>query len=179
MVGALYVLDEPTIGLHQRDNDRLIQTLLHLRDLGNTIIVVEHDEDTIFSSDYIVDIGPLAGKHGGEVIVSGFLEPLLTAKRNVSKSLTLSYLRGERTIAVPEKRRKSQKGVLVLKGASANNISNAHVNIPLCKMVTITGVSGSGKSTLLYDIVYKNLRHKLERRLTIAKNFNVHSFTGL
>ena len=178
LVGALYVLDEPTIGLHQRDNDRLIQTLTRLRDLGNTILVVEHDEDTIFASDYIVDIGPGAGKHGGEVVVSGFLDPLMAAKQNPSGSLTLSYLRREREIAVPDKRRNKQVGKLVLAGASANNIKNMQVEIPLGRITTITGVSGSGKSTLLYDLVYKNLRHKLERRLTVAKAFNAKRFTG-
>ncbi len=178
LVGALYVLDEPTIGLHQRDNDRLIRTLLHLRDLGNTIIVVEHDEDTIFAADYIVDIGPAAGKHGGEVVVSGFLESLLTSKRNSSGSLTLSYLRGDRLIAVPERRRTENRGQLTLRGATANNINNVSVTIPLGRLVAITGVSGSGKSTLLYDIVYKNLRHKLERRLTVKRNFNTKVFEG-
>ncbi len=178
LVGALYVLDEPTIGLHQRDNDRLIQTLTRLRDLGNTIIVVEHDEDTIFASDYLVDIGPGAGKHGGEVVVSGFLDSLLSAKRNVSGSVTLSYLRGDRRIEVPDRRRNTQVGRLVLAGASANNIKNMHVEIPLGRMTSITGVSGSGKSTLLYDLVYKNLRHKLDRRLTVAKAFNAKQFTG-
>ena len=178
LVGALYVLDEPTIGLHQRDNDRLIQTLLKLRNLGNTIIVVEHDEDTIFSADYIVDIGPQAGKHGGEVVVSGFLDKLLTAKRNPSGSLTLAYLRGERKIEIPEERRKKNAGMLSLRGAKANNIKDMNVDIPLSKMTVITGVSGSGKSTLLYDIIYKNLRHKLERQLAVAKAFNAKAFKG-
>ena len=178
LVGALYVLDEPTIGLHQRDNDRLIQTLTRLRDLGNTIIVVEHDEDTIFASDYIVDIGPGAGKHGGEVVISGFLDSLLAAKRNSSGSVTLSYLRGDRQIEVPEKRRNRQAGRLVLAGASANNIKNMQVEVPLGRITTITGVSGSGKSTLLYDLVYKNLRHKLEKRLTVAKAFSAKRFDG-
>lgn len=178
LVGALYVLDEPTIGLHQRDNDRLIQTLLRLRDLGNTIIVVEHDEDTIFAADYLVDIGPKAGLHGGEVVVSGFLDQLLTAKRNTSGSLTLSYLRGDRTIAVPETRRSSSEGCLSLRGATANNVQGANIDIPLGRLSAITGVSGSGKSTVLYDLVYLNLRHKLERQLTTAKTFRAKSFTG-
>ena len=178
LVGALYVLDEPTIGLHQRDNNRLIQTLMHLRDLGNTIIVVEHDEDTIFSSDYIIDIGPAAGKHGGKVVVSGFLEPLLAAKRNTSGSLTLSYLRGDRAIPVPKKRRNTDAGEMLFRGIVCNNINNLTVRVPLGKMVAITGVSGSGKSTLLHEVIYRNLRHKLERRLTVKKNFNVKNFEG-
>ena len=178
LVGALYVLDEPTIGLHQRDNDRLIRTLLRLRDLGNTIIVVEHDEDTIFAADYLVDIGPKAGQHGGEVVVSGFLDKLLAAKRNVSGSLTLSYLRGDRTIEVPRERRVGAAGSLTLRGASANNVQNVNVTIPLERISVITGVSGSGKSTLLYDLIYLNLRHKLERQLTTAKILKAKSFVG-
>ena len=178
LVGALYVLDEPTIGLHQRDNDRLIKTLLHLRDLGNTIIIVEHDEETIFASDYIVDIGPGAGVHGGSVVVEGYLEPLLTAKRNDSKSITLAYLRGEKGIDTPLSRRTHDRGALVITGASANNINNSTFKVPLGKLVCITGVSGSGKSTLLYDIIYKNLQHKLERRLTTAKIHNAKDFKG-
>ncbi len=122
LVGALYVLDEPTIGLHSRDNDRLIKTLLNLRDMGNTIIVVEHDEDTIFSSDYIVDIGPGAGVHGGHVVVSGYLDKLLTAKKNDSKSLTLAYLREEEKIEVPKKRRTENKGSLKIAGGHIFNI---------------------------------------------------------
>ena len=179
LVGALYVLDEPTIGLHQRDNNRLIQTLQHLRNLGNTIIVVEHDEDTIFSSDYIVDIGPKAGKNGGEVVVSGFLEPLLTAKSNSSKSLTLKYLRGEKKVEIPNKRRHICEEKLLIRGGESNNISNMDVDIPLGLMTTITGVSGSGKSTLLYDIVYKNLQHKLDKRLTVSKFYNAKSVKGI
>ena len=178
LVGALYVLDEPTIGLHQRDNDRLIRTLLRLRDLGNTIVVVEHDEETIFASDYIVDIGPGAGKHGGKVVTAGFLSPLLGAKRNASGSLTLSYLRGERKIPVPEVRRKEDRGWLRVRGAEANNIRGADIAVPLGRMTAVTGVSGSGKSTLLYDIVHKNLRHKIERRLTVARAFNAKSCSG-
>ena len=119
LVGALYVLDEPTIGLHQRDNERLIETLLNLRDMGNTIIVVEHDEDTIFASDYIVDIGPKAGVHGGEVVVSGYLDELLTAPKNKSGSLTLAYLRGEERIEMPAKRRDSDKGKIKITGGHA------------------------------------------------------------
>ena len=164
LVGALYVLDEPTIGLHQRDNDRLIQTLVQLRDLGNTIIVVEHDEDTIFASDYLIDIGPGAGTHGGEVVVAGDLEELLTAKTNKSKSRTLAYLREETVIPLPEKRRTNNKGEIQIVGATKHNISNLNITIPLGKLVLITGVSGSGKSTFLYDILYANLLKRLDRK---------------
>ena len=150
LVGALYVLDEPTIGLHQRDNDRLIKTLTHLRDLGNTILVVEHDEDTIFASDYLVDIGPGAGIHGGEVVVSGYLKDLLSAKKNTSGSLTLSYLRNEKRIEIPDERRSSEKGSIKIRGGSAFNIKNMHVDIPLGRLIALTGVSGSGKSTFMY-----------------------------
>ena len=178
LVGALYVLDEPTIGLHQRDNDRLIKTLLNLRDLGNTIIVVEHDEDTIYSSDYIVDLGPGAGVHGGEVVVSGYLDELLTAKKNDSKSVTLDYLREEKKIELPEKRRDSNKGAIKIRGGKKFNIKNMSVDIPLGKLVTITGVSGSGKSTFLYELLYKNLRARFERKYRSAEIYNAKSFTG-
>ncbi|MEI8270135.1 MAG: excinuclease ABC subunit UvrA [bacterium] len=178
LVGALYVLDEPTIGLHQRDNDRLIKTLQNLRDLGNTIIVVEHDEDTIYASDYIIDIGPLAGVHGGKVIVSDYLAPLLEAKTNPSKSRTLSYLRGDTKIEIPEKRRDKNKGSLKIVGGKVFNIKNMDAEIPLGKMVVITGVSGSGKSSLMYEILYKNLQARYERKYRTAKIFNCASFTG-
>jgi len=178
LVGALYVLDEPTIGLHQRDNERLIKTLQTLRDLGNTIIVVEHDEDTIYASDYIVDIGPKAGVHGGRVIVSDYLEPLLSAKTNPSKSRTLAYLREEAKIEVPEKRRTQNKGSLKIVGGKVFNIENMNVEIPLGKMISITGVSGSGKSSLMYEILYKNLQGRYERKYRTAQVFNCASFTG-
>ncbi len=178
LVGALYVLDEPTIGLHPRDNDRLIETLKNLRDLGNTIIVVEHDEDTIFASDYIVDIGPAAGVHGGEVVVSGFLEELLTAKVNKAQSLTLSYLRGETSIPVPERRRMKEKGAIKIRGGKAFNIENMDADIPLGRLVAITGVSGSGKSSFLYEILYKNLQARLDRRYRSPKTLNCVSFSG-
>ncbi|OHA27472.1 MAG: excinuclease ABC subunit A [Candidatus Taylorbacteria bacterium RIFCSPHIGHO2_02_FULL_46_13] len=177
LVGALYVLDEPTIGLHARDNDKLIKTLLDLRDTGNTIIVVEHDEDTIFSSDYIVDIGPGAGVHGGKIVVAGYLEELLTAKK-VPPSLTLEYLRGERKVAVPAHRRTSEKGSLKIKGAKIFNIKNINVDVPLGKLVAVTGVSGSGKSSFVYEILHKNLLARLERRYRSAETFNCASFTG-
>jgi excinuclease ABC subunit A len=177
LVGALYVLDEPTIGLHQRDNDRLIKTLQNLRDLGNTIIIVEHDEDTIYASDYIVDIGPKAGVHGGEVIVSGYLEDLLTAKKNTSNSRTLSYLRDEIRIEVPKKRREA-KGVLRITGGKVFNIKNMNVEVPLGVMTTITGVSGSGKSSFMYEILHKNLQARYERKYRTAQIFNCSSFSG-
>ncbi len=177
LVGALYVLDEPTIGLHQRDNDRLIKTLENLRDLGNTIIIVEHDEDTIYASDYIVDIGPKAGVHGGKVVVSGWLEELLTAKKNVSNSRTLAYLREEEKITIPEKRRES-KGVLRIAGGKVFNIKNLNVEVPLGVMTSITGVSGSGKSSFMYEILYKNLQAHYERKYRTAKVFNCSSFSG-
>ncbi len=178
LVGALYVLDEPTIGLHPRDNDRLIKTLLALRDLGNTIIVVEHDEDTIISSDYLVDIGPGAGIHGGEIVVADYLDKLLGAKKNDSGSLTLDYLRGERHVDLPEKRRNTPKGELSIRGGNIFNIKNMNVDVPLGKFVAVTGVSGSGKSSFLYEIVHKNLLARLERRYRSAETHNCASFTG-
>lgn len=178
LVGALYVLDEPTIGLHSRDNDRLIQTLLHLRDLGNTILVVEHDEDTIYSADYLVDIGPGAGVHGGNVVVSGNLDELLTAKTNPSKSLTLGYLRGEEKIEIPEERRTSDKGAIQIRGGKIFNIKHMNVDVPLGKLISVTGVSGSGKSSFVYEILYKNLQARLEKRYRSAQTFNAQSFAG-
>ena len=180
LVGALYVLDEPTIGLHQRDNDRLIKTLQNLRDLGNTILIVEHDEDTIYASDYIVDIGHKAGIHGGEVIVSGFLDDLLTAKenkKNTNNSRTLAYLRGEIKIKIPEKRR-HPKGMLRIVGGKIFNINNMNIEVPLGVMTSITGVSGSGKSSLMYEILCKNLQARYERKYRTAQVFNCSSFSG-
>jgi excinuclease ABC subunit A len=177
LVGALYVLDEPTIGLHQRDNERLIETLLHLRDIGNTIIIVEHDEDTIFASDYLVDIGPKAGVHGGEVVVSGYLDELLTAPKNKSGSVTLAYLRGEKEISVPA-RRQTDKGTLRVVGGTIFNIKDMNVNVPLGKMTAITGVSGSGKSSFMYEILHKNLLARLEKRHRTVKIYNCESFSG-
>lgn len=178
LVGALYVLDEPTIGLHQRDNDRLIKTLEELRDLGNTIIVVEHDEDTIYASDYIVDIGPKAGVHGGSIIVADYLEDLLTAKTNKSKSRTLAYLRDEEFIPLPEKRREADKGWIKVTGGKVFNIDNLNVDVPLGRMTVITGVSGSGKSSFMYEILDQNLKAKFDRKYRSAKTFNCASFTG-
>lgn len=176
LVGALYVLDEPTIGLHQRDNDKLIKTLCDLRDIGNTIVVVEHDEDTIFASDYLIDIGPGAGVHGGNVVVAGYLDELLLDKKK--KSLTLDYLRGDAVIAIPEKRRDKEQGALTIKGGKAFNITNMNVDIPLGRFVAITGVSGSGKSTFLYELVHKNLQARFDRKYRTAKVYNCTAFTG-
>ena len=177
LVGALYVLDEPTIGLHQRDNDRLIKTLIHLRDLGNTIVVVEHDEDTMFASDYIIDIGPGAGVHGGEVVVSGYLDELLTAKKNISNSLTLSYLRGETKIDLPDERREP-KGKLMVRGGSVFNIKGMDIDVPLGCLNVITGVSGSGKSSFMYEILHRNLQARFEMRHRTNEPINCKSFSG-
>jgi len=178
LVGALYVLDEPTIGLHPRDNERLIKTLVSLRDLGNTIIVVEHDEDTIYSSDYIVDIGPKAGVHGGEIVAEGWLDKLLTAKKNDSGSLTLAYLRGEKVVEVPEKRRSKEMGTLKIRGGKVFNIKNLSVDIPLGRLVAVTGVSGSGKSSFLYEILHENLRARFDKRYRTNKIYNAATFEG-
>lgn len=176
LTGALYVLDEPTIGLHQRDNDRLIKTLATLKELGNTIIVVEHDEDTIASADYLVDIGPGAGVHGGSVVASGWLEELLSAKKNGGGSSTLAYLRGEKEIEIPATRRTSEKGWIKVRGATLHNIKNQNIDVPLGKLVCITGVSGSGKSTFLYGILHRNIAARFARRN--AKTEHAASLTG-
>lgn len=160
LVGTLYILDEPTIGLHQRDNDKLLATLKQLRDLGNTVIVVEHDEDTIRTADYMVDIGPAAGVHGGQVVVAGTLAEVLSKKTPKGKSLTVDYLRGDKKILVPQRRRMIDRDMLKIRGASANNLKNINVDIPLRRFVCVTGVSGSGKSTLVYDVLEKTLAHK-------------------
>jgi excinuclease ABC subunit A len=158
LVGVLYVLDEPSIGLHQRDNKRLIETLTRLRDLGNTLIVVEHDEETIRTADWIVDIGPGAGEHGGKVVVSGSYEELIASK----ESITGAYLSGRRSIEIPKKRRPiDPKRKLVVKGAKENNLKDIEVEVPLGVFVSVTGVSGSGKSTLVNDILYTTLANKL------------------
>jgi excinuclease ABC subunit A len=158
LVGVLYVLDEPSIGLHQRDNRRLIETLTRLRDLGNTLIVVEHDEETIRTADWIVDIGPGAGEHGGKIVVSGSYQDLIDSK----ESITGAYISGRKSIAIPEKRRPiDPKRKLVIKGAKENNLKDVEVDIPLGVFVSVTGVSGSGKSTLVNDILYTTLANKL------------------
>jgi excinuclease ABC subunit A len=158
LVGVLYVLDEPSIGLHQRDNRRLIETLTRLRDLGNTLIVVEHDEETIRTADWVVDIGPGAGEHGGKVVVSGSYEELIASK----ESITGAYLSGRKSIEIPKTRRSVDvKRQLVIKGAKENNLKDIEVSIPLGLFVSVTGVSGSGKSTLVNDILYTTLANKL------------------
>ena len=161
-----------------RDNDRLIKTLQSLRDLGNTIIVVEHDEDTIFASDYLVDLGPKAGVHGGEVVVSGWLDELLLAKKNDSGSLTLSYLRDEERIEIPKVRRSRDKGTLRVRGGNIFNIKNLSVDVPLGRFIAITGVSGSGKSSFLYEILWTNLQKRFDRRYRSNKVVNCDSFLG-
>jgi excinuclease ABC subunit A len=161
--GVLYVLDEPSIGLHQRDNDRLLKTLMRLRDLGNSVIVVEHDEETIRSADYLVDIGPGAGIHGGEVVATG--KPDDVAK--VKDSITAQFLRGEREITIPKKRRQGNGKELVIKGARENNLKSIDVTIPLGCLVVVSGVSGSGKSSLINDILAKELSARLMRAQTV------------
>ncbi len=156
LVGALYVLDEPSIGLHPRDTNRLIEILKGLRDLGNTLLVVEHDPDTILAADYILDLGPGAGEHGGKLIFAGTRDAMLADPH----SLTGRYLRGELKIAVPQKRRKTQGKFLKIFGAHSHNLKNVDVMIPLGMLVAVTGVSGSGKSTLVYDVLYKALQLK-------------------
>ena len=164
LTGVLYVLDEPSIGLHQRDNDRLLETLKRLRDLGNTLIVVEHDEDTMRAADFIVDVGPGAGVHGGEIVAAGTLKDIEKCK----KSLTGDYLTGRKKIPVPKKHREGNGKILTVTGASQNNLKNVNIDIPLGKFVAVTGVSGSGKSSFVNDILYKHLAAELNNAKTIA-----------
>lgn len=159
LVGVLYILDEPSIGLHQRDNDKLIATLKRLRDLGNTLIVVEHDDDTMLAADYIVDIGPGAGVNGGNVVFAGTVDKLLKCKA----SITGQYLSGRKVIPLPKKRRKGSGKFLTIHGATEHNLKNIDVTIPLGKLVCVTGVSGSGKSSLVNEVIYKHLAAKLNR----------------
>ncbi len=167
LMGVLYILDEPSIGLHQRDNERLLATLKKLRDLGNTLIVVEHDEDTMRAADYIVDIGPGAGVHGGHVVFAGTPE----AFDSCTDSITSDYLTGRKKIPVPAKRRQGNGGKLVIKGAAENNLKNLTVQFPLGKFICVTGVSGSGKSSLVNDVLYKTLANKLNRAKTIPGKY--------
>ena len=164
LMGVMYILDEPSIGLHQRDNEKLIATLKHLRDIGNTVIVVEHDEDTMNAADFIVDVGPGAGVHGGNIVCAGSVEDI----KNCENSVTGAYLSGRRTIPVPQKRRDGNGEKLVIKGARQNNLNNIDVEIPLGKLVCVTGVSGSGKSSLINEILYKKLANELNRAKTFA-----------
>ena len=168
LVGVLYILDEPSIGLHQRDNDKLINTMKKLRDAGNTVIVVEHDEDTIRAADHIVDIGPLAGIHGGEVVAEGTAEDII----NEPRSITGQYLSGKKKIAVPKKRREGNGKFLTVKGAAEHNLKNIDVSFPLGKMIAVTGVSGSGKSSLVNEILYKKLAGELNRARVHAGKFD-------
>ena len=162
LMGVLYILDEPSIGLHQRDNQKLLGTLKHLRDIGNTVIVVEHDEDTMRAADYIVDVGPGAGVHGGEIVCAGDLEKIKACKNSV----TGMYLCGERKVPVPEKRRKGSGKFIEVVGAEENNLKNINVKFPLGEFICVTGVSGSGKSTLINEILYKRLASELNRAKT-------------
>ncbi|MDD2354306.1 MAG: excinuclease ABC subunit UvrA [Patescibacteria group bacterium] len=177
---TMYVLDEPTIGLHERDTEKLIETLQKLKEKNNTVIVVEHDEKTILASDYLVDIGPLAGVHGGEIVAIGKTADLLAGKdkKALLSSLTLKYLRGEAEISLPEKRREANHGALKVIKASANNLKNINVSIPLGKLVGIAGVSGSGKSSFLYDVLYKNISRIKQRPGGRAKLDKVADIKG-
>ena len=166
LVGVAYIMDEPSIGLHQNDNEKLLKTLKHLRDLGNTLVVVEHDEDTMLAADYVVDIGPGAGEHGGEVVAKGTAKEIMKNKN----SITGKYLSGKLRVPVPEKRRKPT-GYLKVKGAKKNNLNNINVKIPLGVCTYVTGVSGSGKSSLVNEIIYKSLARELNRARTIPGKF--------
>ena len=173
LMGVLYILDEPSIGLHQRDNERLIETLKNLRDVGNTVIVVEHDENTSRAADFLIDIGPMAGEHGGKVVALGTPEEVMGNKN----SITGKYLKGELKIDVPNVRRKPNGEFIVIKGATAHNLKNITVKIPLGVFTAITGVSGSGKSTLMEDILYKRLTHHLHKSRSVWGKHE--SITGL
>ncbi len=174
LTGVLYVLDEPSIGLHQRDNQRLIDTLKSMRDLGNTLIVVEHDTDTMMQADYLVDVGPKAGIHGGEIMAAGTPEEVM----KVEDSITAKYLRGDLKIEVPSKRRSVNSKFISIKGASANNLKNVNVDIPLGELVIVTGVSGSGKSSLVNEVLYKNLYVKLYKSKRVEPG-RVKSIEGI
>ena len=159
LMGVLYILDEPSIGLHQRDNERLIKTLEHLRDLGNTVLVVEHDEDTIRCADYVIDMGPRAGEHGGEVVACGTPEEIMAS----DESLTAQYLRGEKCIPIPAERRNPKRGKIKITGASENNLKNVTAEIPIGTLTVVTGVSGSGKSSLVTDTLTPALANRVNR----------------
>ena len=163
-MGVLYILDEPSIGLHQRDNEKLLGTLKRLRDLGNTVIVVEHDEETMYAADCIVDVGPGAGIHGGEIVCTGDVDKI----KACGNSVTGQYLSGKRAVPVPEERRKGNGKFLEIRGAAENNLKNINVKIPLGELVCVTGVSGSGKSSLINEILYKTLARELNRAKMIS-----------
>lgn len=167
LMGVLYILDEPSIGLHQRDNHKLLKTLKNLRDLGNSVIVVEHDEDTMYEADYIIDIGPGAGINGGQIVCCGNVEDI----KSCNESITGQYLSGKKFIEVPSSRRMGNGKFLTIKGASQNNLKNINLNIPLSTFVCVTGVSGSGKSSLVNDIIYKNLSYKLNGSKQVPGKF--------
>ena len=176
LTGVLYVLDEPSIGLHQRDNKRLLAMLLQMRDLGNTVLVVEHDEETILASDYVIDMGPGAGINGGQVVFSGTPEALLQE----GKSLTGQYLSGQKRIEVPPKRRKGQGKKLIITGASENNLKYIDVELPLGCFIGVTGVSGSGKSTLVLEILYRALAQRLyHARIPAGKHTGIHGLESI
>ncbi len=176
LVGVLYILDEPSIGLHQKDNDKLLASLRGLTEIGNTLIVVEHDEDTMYAADYIVDIGPLAGVHGGEVVATGTVEDI----KNNPKSITGQYLAGIKRIEVPKTRRDGNGKFIEIKGARQNNLKDIDVKIPLGKLVCITGVSGSGKSSLINDILYKELANKLNKaKLKVGEHSDIIGIENL
>ncbi len=168
LVGVLYILDEPSIGLHQRDNVKLIETLKRLKDLGNTLVVVEHDEETILSADYVVDIGPGAGEHGGKVVAAGTPEEIMESQ----ESVTGQYISRRETISIPKTRRKGNGNSLIIKGARQNNLKDIDVEIPLGKFSCVTGVSGSGKSSLINEILYKGLNGKLNHKFTFAGDYD-------
>ena len=167
LMGVLYILDEPSIGLHQRDNDKLIASLKGLRDLGNTLIVVEHDEDTMFAADYIVDVGPGAGVHGGEIVCAGSVEDIMACPR----SITGAYLSGRKKIEIPKTRRPGNGSFLTVTGARENNLKGIDVKIPLGTFTCVTGVSGSGKSSLVNEIIYKELASRLNRARIVPGQF--------
>ncbi|MDU7111262.1 MAG: excinuclease ABC subunit UvrA, partial [Clostridium perfringens] len=167
LMGVLYILDEPSIGLHQRDNDRLISTLKQLRDVGNTLIVVEHDEDTMREADYIVDIGPGAGEHGGKIVASGTLDEIMSNEN----SLTGKYLTGAKKVELPEERRKGNGNFITVKGAKENNLKNVTAKFPLGTLTMVTGVSGSGKSTLVNEILYKGLNKIVNKAKDLPGKF--------
>ena len=170
LMGVMYILDEPSIGLHQRDNDMLIKTLKHLRDLGNTVIVVEHDEDTMREADFIVDIGPRAGVHGGKVVFAGSVEDI----KKCDDSITGLYLSGKKSITIPDKRRQGNGKFIEIIGAKENNLKNISVKFPLETFTTVTGVSGSGKSTLVNEILYNGLKFKLNNSMEkVGKHENI------